>query len=154
MLFQVADEILKIAKRQGRGLTPLQLMKLVYISHGWHLAIKGRHLFPNRIEAWKYGPVIPELYKVTKQYGREPIPLALITEHPSGVDDETARFLEEVFENYGHRSGYELSQLTHKAGTPWARLYDDGVMNIEIPNDLIKAHYLELLNDRQQRSAA
>jgi uncharacterized phage-associated protein len=66
MLFQVADAILKIAKEQGKPLTPLKLMKLVYIAHGWHMAIENQDLFNNRIEAWKYGPVIPDLYQVTR----------------------------------------------------------------------------------------
>jgi uncharacterized phage-associated protein len=154
MLFQVADEMLRIAKRRGMALTPLQLMKLVYIAHGWYLAIKGSDLFNNRIEAWKYGPVIPDLYQATKQYGREPIPLSLIGNGESGVSAETRRFLEDVFEKYGHRSGFQLSQLTHKPGTPWATVYQEGVMGIEIPDDLIRAHYQELLNDRRSSSAA
>jgi uncharacterized phage-associated protein len=64
--FTVADEILKIAKRKGLHITPMQLLKLVYIAHGWSLAILGRDLFPDRIEAWKYGPVIPDLYRATR----------------------------------------------------------------------------------------
>ncbi len=57
----VADELLRLAKRSGISLSPMKLMKLVYIAQGWHLAIKDAVLFGNRIEAWKYGPVIPDL---------------------------------------------------------------------------------------------
>lgn len=71
----VADAILKIAKSKGVSLTPMQLMKLVYIAHGWSLGLRGIDLFRNRIEAWQYGPVMPDLYHATKQFGRNPIPL-------------------------------------------------------------------------------
>lgn len=64
-----ANRILQHAGEQGMSLTPLQLMKLTYMSHGWALGILGRPLFNDRVEAWKYGPVIPTLYHKTKEYG-------------------------------------------------------------------------------------
>ena len=145
----IADEILKIAKAAGRQLTPMQLMKLAYIAHGWSLALRNEGLFPNRIEAWKYGPVVPDLYQATKHFGRTAIPLDMITSAPSGVDVETRAFLKDVFEKYGKLSGLQLSQLTHKKGTPWDQLYLDDIMGIEIPDAVIKAHYQELLNERK-----
>lgn len=150
---KVADEILKIAKSEGRMLTPLQLMKLVYISHGWHLAIRGQDLFGNRIEAWKYGPVIPDLYRATKKFGRNPIPLDLIDE-VSSIDPETRAFLRDVYSKYGHLDGIALSSLTHQSGTPWDQVYEDGVLNLEISDDLIRNYYLALLHERTARTSS
>lgn len=151
----IADEILRIAKRQGKTLTPMQLVKLTYIAHGWALVILGRDLFSDRIEAWKYGPVIPSLYRATKHHGRNPIPHKLIDDSkPSSVDEDTRNFLEDVVSKYGDLSGYALSSLTHKVGTPWDCVYKDGVMNIEIPDDLIKRHYQEKLDGYERSSAA
>ena len=81
----VADTILKIAKSKGKALTPMQLVKLTYIAHGWSLALSERDLFKNRIEAWRYGPVIPDLYQATKNFGRSEIPL----ERVGTPDDKT-----------------------------------------------------------------
>lgn len=150
----IADEILKTAKRSGVKLTPLQLMKLVYIAHGWSLAVRNQDLFKNRIEAWKYGPVIPDLYQATKHFGRNAIPHERITDDPSGVDSDTQIFLEDVFSKYGRLSGYALSNLTHQSGTPWERAYKEGVMGVEIPDEPIKDHYLRLLDERRDRPAA
>jgi len=150
----IADEFLKIAKRKNQMLTPMQLMKLVYIAHGWALAVLERDLFSNRIEAWKYGPVIPDLYQATKQFGRNPIPLALIDESAdSGIDAPTKAFLEDVFSKYGHLSAIELSNLTHQSGTPWDQRYEPWAMGIEIPDQLIAQHYIEKLNEHR-RSAS
>jgi uncharacterized phage-associated protein len=55
----VANRFLELAEAEGRSLTPLQLMKLVYIAHGWMLGIHQRPLIKDHIEAWKLGPVIP-----------------------------------------------------------------------------------------------
>lgn len=145
----IADEILKIAKRAGKALTPLQLMKLTYIAHGWSLGFDRGDLFNNRIEAWKYGPVIPDLYRATKSYGRNPIPLDLVDDTSSGVDEDTRAFLENVYKTYEKFDGIQLSSLTHQSGTPWDTVFMDGVRGVEIPDELIERHYKRLLSERK-----
>ena len=152
-VLSVADALLRIAKSKGQSLTPMQLVKLTYIAHGWSLAIRGKDLFKNRIEAWKYGPVIPDLYHATKQFGRSPMPLDLIegdTEFPVHPDDR--RFLEEIFDAYGHLDGIKLSYLTHQAGTPWTEAYVPG-LNADITDARITEHYKELLSERRRVGA-
>lgn len=144
----VADAILKIAKRRGMELTPMQLVKLTYIAHGWSLAVLGRPLFNNHVEAWRYGPVIPDLYHATKSYGRSPIPFAVIGDSPIGVSQQEQQFLGEVLDRYASFDGIALSYLTHKDGTPWQQVYQPS-MNYIIPNDLIHRHYQELMNGQR-----
>ncbi|MCZ8437212.1 Panacea domain-containing protein [Achromobacter xylosoxidans] len=150
-VLNVADAILKIAKAQGKTLTPMQLMKLVYIAHGWSLGIRDQDLFGNRIEAWQYGPVIPDLYHATKQFGRNGIPLDMIgspDDMPVSAADQA--FLEDVFRKYGHLDGIQLSYLTHQSGTPWDQVYQPGRQRIEIPDHLIQSHYIDLNRARRQ----
>lgn len=151
----IADQILRIAKGKGKELTPLQLMKLVYIAHGWSFPIRGGDLFENRIEAWKYGPVIPDLYHSTKHFGRSPIGLNYVGDpNEPVVDEETKAFLESVYNAYGHMSGIALSSLTHQSGTPWEKVYRRGAYNAEITDELISEHYNEINRVRQRNSAA
>lgn len=149
----IADEILKAAKKQSISLTPMQLMKLVYIAHGWSLVVMNRDLFTDRIEAWKYGPVIPNLYQATKRFGRNAIPMNLIdeTENPN-IDPSVRSFLEDVVRKYGHLSGIQLSNLTHLSGTPWHEVYEPNVMGKEISDDRIRHHYQVKLNEYKQHS--
>jgi uncharacterized phage-associated protein len=150
---QVAEAVLREAKQVGRELTPMQLMKLVYISHGWSLAISGRDLFEDRIEAWRYGPVIPELYRATKHFGRSPIPMAMVGDPEEDILDATdAVLVKDVYGKYGHLNGIQLSDLTHRQGSPWYQAYSSGIFNAEITDNVIRQHYSALLNDR--RSAA
>lgn len=149
----VADAILKIAKANGKSLTPMQLVKLTYIAHGWSLGLRNKDLFQNRIEAWQYGPVIPDLYHATKSYGRKPIPLDLVDDADSGVSEEDIAFLKDVFNKYGHLDGIQLSYLTHQSGTPWDRVYMPGIYGIEIPDSLIQLHYRGLLDARKAAHA-
>lgn len=144
----VADAILKIAKARGQTLTPMQLMKLVYIAHGWSLGLRNTDLFRNRIEAWQYGPVMPDLYHATKQFGRDPIPLDMVGEGAPNVAPQDLHFLEDVYSKYGHLSGPQLSYLTHQRGTPWDQVYHPEARNWQIPDQLIRDHYLDLRQSR------
>lgn len=152
-VLSIADEILRIAKSKGHSLKPLKLMKLTYISFGWHLAIKKRPLFSEDIEAWKYGPVMPDLYRATKKFGRNSIPMNLIEDEGFATDIKTREFLEDVYEKYGSKSGIYLSNLTHKSGTPWHKVFRPNTFNIDIPHNLIENHYKNELSDRPNTNA-
>ena len=72
----VANYLIDLAKKENKNLTQLGLMKRVYIAHGFSLAINKESLLDNRfdkVEAWKYGPVIPSVYHSFKQYKAGPI---------------------------------------------------------------------------------
>ncbi|MCD8455896.1 DUF4065 domain-containing protein [Xylella taiwanensis] len=46
----------------------MQVLKLVYIAHGWHLGFRQEPLLNKRVEAWRHGPVIRSLYEKVKKY--------------------------------------------------------------------------------------
>lgn len=59
-LIHAAEYILQLSGE----MTAMKLQRLLYFSHAWHLAWDGRPLFPDRIEAWANGPIIPALYEL------------------------------------------------------------------------------------------
>lgn len=65
----IANFFLWNADKEGiKDMTPMKLIKLVYISYAWSLAIYQNKLFNERIEAWRYGPVIPSIYHEFKRW--------------------------------------------------------------------------------------
>src|SRR5258708_4237314 len=68
----------------GVSIDPLKLQKLVYFAHGWHLAVTGKPLIDEYVEAWPYGPVIPSLYHRFKSYGADPITDLVYVRGPTG----------------------------------------------------------------------
>ena len=44
-------------------MSAMKLQKLIYYSQAWSLVWDDEPLFPERIEAWINGPVVPELYE-------------------------------------------------------------------------------------------
>ena len=147
-VLHVANDILALANsKKGIELTSMQIVKLSYIAYGWFMGMTGDRLFSNRIEAWKYGPVIPDLYHLTKCFGRDPIPFSRIKEQPLKYD-----YLKEYFVallgKYGEYNGIQLSHLTHRKGTPWSQVYKEDVRGIEIPDKLIKEYYENALKGK------
>lgn len=155
----IADYILSY---DSTPFTMLHIMKLVYISHGWHLAVLGKPLILDEIEAWKYGPVIPSLYRTLKSYGREYITSLSYcgTSLNSNEIDKRKEFIQSrihklsrelidrVIKEYSKLSAMQLSSLTHQNGTPWSQCYKDDVLFKKIPNSVIQKHYVQLAKDK------
>jgi uncharacterized phage-associated protein len=139
----VAEYILRLAQGQNNPLTPMQVLKLVYISHGWQLGLYGRPLVDEPIEAWPYGPVIPSVYHRYKKFGSRFIN-DVPAELPEGFDESETSTLAQVFEGYGKRSGISLSSLTHEPGSPWSVTVKQSGIGAVISNDLIEDHYRRL----------
>ena len=124
----VANHLLDLAQSEGVSIDHMKLHKLVYIAHGWHLAVCGSPLIDDSIEAWQYGPVVPYLYRQFKECGHQPINTRATDYDPAtgefGVakarfDDRTKEVMLRVWNAYKGLSAVELSTLTHQSGTPW-----------------------------------
>jgi uncharacterized phage-associated protein len=151
----VANRFLELAAGEGHSLTPMQVLKLVYIAHGWSLGLDGAPLIEQPVEAWQYGPVIPELYNAVKKFGAStvqgPLPLGFGSRGDTLTPDQEA-LVNDVFKIYGNMGGLALSRITHAAGTPWSQTYKPGNFGAVISRDLIQDHYERLARDRRNGS--
>lgn len=111
----------RVDAESGDSLSNLKLQKLVYYAQGYHLALFGKPLFNERIEAWEHGPVIPDLYRIYEQNKSQSIPPPDNFD-PDKFDTETRELLEEVFEVYGQFSASKLRNIAH-AEKPWSDAY-------------------------------
>ena len=152
----IANELIRLASEAGQPLTNMQIQKLVYISHGYALAIFGGPLVKQSVEAWRYGPVIPALYKALRDYGAGFVrkPIEMTREEP--LDETDQALIAQVFGAYRRFTGPQLSTMTHHKGTPWSDVYDPRpeFQSKIIPNDLIREYYTKLLHERAGISPA
>ena len=153
----VANEFISLASSERRTLTPMAIIKLVYIAHGWSLALYGRPLIEEDVEAWQYGPVVPDLYQAMKSYGSGPVtaplPRSVFWGGRDQIDDWAKPLIKRVFELYGGLSAVQLSALTHQPDTPWSETYDRSRRNAVISDDLITKHYKRLAHEREPVAA-
>jgi uncharacterized phage-associated protein len=115
----VARYLVEIALRgdEPDGISNLRLQKLLYYVQGWSLAVFGKTFFTDRIEAWKYGPVVCNVWQQLKDCGPQVItPDRLGEGRPLGAGERS--FVEAVWDRYKEISPTGLSRLTHQE-PPW-----------------------------------
>lgn len=143
-----ADDIAKYFLYRGEKdedlFTNLKLQKIVYYAQGIHLALFGNLIFKEDIEAWNYGPVIPELYSKYKKFGSNGIP-SNSTFDPQSLNAKLRKFLDEIYTAFGQFSAYGLTNLTH-TDSCWKKAFPNKIIKpIAMATDLKK--YLR--NDKE-----
>ena len=149
---EVANYFINKAKKSGSFLTPMQVQKLVYIAHGYNLAIADKPLISDEIQAWEFGPVIPSLFYDLKQYSSSSVVDYIRDYQTSKIikgdfTNDQKGTMDGVWDEYGHLEAFQLSWLTHRPDTPWDKTWNQQggsvSRNTIIPNSLIKKHYSE-----------
>ncbi len=179
--FVVIAYLLNMAAKEGKGLTPLQINKLIYICHGWAWGKLNRPLIENRlgqIEAWKYGPVIRNVYERLKKWRAEGITFDSFCEdfgsygmgkkdatdylvgeitNLNEQDPEMSKLIDLVWRVYKDLTGGQLITITHKEETPWRKhvkygMFKRVVHGVHIPDSTIADHYRVKLQNTPQLS--
>ena len=156
----VANYFIQKSFDTGVPLTPMKLIKLVYIAHGWHRGYFSQNLINDAVQAWRYGPVIPDLYNKVKRYGRNtiytPIECFGIAGDSSNPppNAKPLPLLDSVWSVYSKFDGIALSAMTHQPGTAWDEIWrasgGEKYSGAIIPNVVIDAHY----KDKIKQAAA
>lgn len=141
----IANLFVDKARKAKKQLTIMELVKYVYLAHGWTLGLTDAPLIKDKVEAWQYGPVVPVVYRAFRPQG--------VVIDKKAIDEETGKpysadsitqeqlgIIEEVYRVYSQVLAFELSSLTHGQGTPWSKCYGKP----EIDDETIKRHYKEI----------
>lgn len=143
----VHDVAAALLDRLGE-MTAMRLEKLVYYCQCWHLARHDLRLFPEPIEAWREGPVVPALFRHHKQLYR-------VREWPGGeparLEPAERESIDWVVERYGGFSAVQLSRMTHSE-LPW-RLARGGLPDRERSNSEIRPDIMTTYYGRQRADA-
>ncbi|WP_295992635.1 type II toxin-antitoxin system antitoxin SocA domain-containing protein [uncultured Alistipes sp.] len=151
----IANYFIDLAQKEGKAITQLGLIKRVYIAHGFSLAIFHKSLLDPRfdkVEAWKYGPVIPSVYHSFKQFKANPITEKTVVmvwnekemipefQTPKLEDKDAKEICKMVWNRYSGMSDSDMVSLTHKKGSPWDMCYIQD-KNECIPDEITEWYY-------------
>jgi uncharacterized phage-associated protein len=146
----VANTFIQLAARDNAPISNMKLQKLVYFAQGFYAAFhNGAPLFNDEIQAWKYGPVIPELYHKFKIYFAGPIPPG----HPYQVQEplnaNELAVVNWVYANLGRYTAVQLSDFSHAQGSPWHQIFT-GTFERDIPVNSMTDYFKGLVQPTQR----
>lgn len=107
-------------------ITNMKLQKLLYYAQGCYMSRTGKPLFDAQIEAWTFGPVVPEIYRKYKVCGADPIRSVDDGFSPKVFSQSEMDALIDVMREYGRYTGATLVSMTHRSGTPWRNAVENG----------------------------
>ena len=97
-------------------MSAMKLQKLIYYSQAWSLVWDDEPLFPERIEAWINGPVVPALYERHKDEFK--VTPEIVGGNPAALTDAQRETVDTVCQVCGALNAQQLSDMTHNEA-PW-----------------------------------
>ncbi|MFN2099003.1 Panacea domain-containing protein [Altererythrobacter sp. MF3-039] len=153
----VANLMLERLWEIGSSATQMQLYKMVYFAHGWHLASDRGPLVQQQFEAWDYGPVVRILRDAFKCFGKREITqkaerLDIFTGELTDVepvsDPDEIAFIQNIVDAYHRYDGWHLSEITHEEGSPWDEIWNSrepvGKLALRIDDEAICSYFVRL----------
>ncbi len=122
-----AVDVAHYALSKYERISTMKLQKIVFYSQAYYVVTNRAPLFPEGIEAWVNGPVVPNLFWLHR--GEYTIPSGFFLPYaPRELAEEEQRAVDHVIAKVGAMSGADLSFLTHSEG-PWRDARGDDAPN-------------------------
>lgn len=121
---------------QERGITNLKLQKMLYCIQREAIRNLNRKAFNDRIEAWQYGPIIPNIYYEFASYGSSPI-MNLDINRNEIEDFEIRNIIQEVFNQNIDISVWDMVDETHTHGNAWDSAFKRGYREVITIHDIL-----------------
>ncbi len=120
-VFDIASYIINYCCERNIKISNLKLQKLLYFTQTLFLISNRQVCFDAVIEAWDYGPVVPEVYRKYKMYGSMSIPEE--NDYVNSIDEEDQDKINGMLSKMANMDAFDLVRITHKQD-PWIESYN------------------------------
>ena len=152
----VCRHVINYSNKHNYGISNLKLQKLLYFIQAYFLIASpnNKACFRQSIEAWDFGPVVPEAYSAYKQYGSVSIPpvryyypdllrnknISMPVEYKDNeILDNDKKLIDAVIERLSVYTATDLVKITHNQQT-WQNAYNRGY-NREITLEEMRKYF-------------
>lgn len=149
--------IINYSNSKGYGISNLKLQKLLYFVQAYFLINSNgdEACFFDRIEAWDFGPVVPNVYREFSENGSCNIPtitsylvfgpggisgIRRVAYDDSMIDKKDKKLIEKIVDDLSAYSASTLVRITHMQ-EPWKSTYNKGENN-EITVEKLKEFFV------------
>ena len=153
-VLDVCRHVINYSNMHDYGISNLKLQKVLYFIQAYFLIKKTTPCFDAKIEAWDFGPVVPEAYHEYGQYGSGDIPVIesyIVFDEDNiwnskrdrfedtAITDEDKALIDKVVDKFADYSATDLVSLTHRQ-SPWIDAYTSH-QNNEITINAIREYF-------------
>ena len=131
-VIDVAKYIIDKCVKDGSPISNLQLQKILYYVQVDFLKRNGEPLFSENIEAWQFGPVVPEAYNRFCGFGSLPIENEYEVSLHENLSNPNIICLNQIIEEKREKYPWDLVAETHTKDKAWSKVYKDGIGNRDI----------------------
>ena len=118
----ISKYIINKCINDNKPISNLQLQKILFYIQKNNLEKCDQPLFEDDFFAWKFGPVIPEVYYHYCGYGAKRI---IFDERDATVPENHETF-DNIIEDLRELKPWDLVERTHKKGGAWDRVFNNG----------------------------
>ena len=136
----VAQYVISYCHEKGYPISNLKLQKILYFIQAEFLVSTHTPCFYENIEAWEFGPVVPEVYQKYKIFGSSNIGVyGRIIQRTMGLNNREINMINNMVDDTSKYSATQLVDITHRQ-SPWVNAYKRHYNNI-ITNESIKEFF-------------
>lgn len=135
----IAEHVIKRCNSKNKAISNLKLQKILYFIQAEFLVTKNAPCFFEIIEAWDFGPVVPEVYHKYKIFGSANIPAPADLMTYDVITDNDKKLMNDIIDNCVQYSASTLTEITQNQ-TPWIKAYKNNCDNV-ITNENIKKFF-------------
>ncbi len=132
----LAKYIVTKCAEDNQSISNLQLQKILYFIQRDFLKIQDAPAFRDDIEAWQFGPVVPNVYYNFCGYGSGLIDVQ--TDADLSISDAV---VDGIVIDKRSQKPWDLVEETHKPNGAWDQVYENGAGNKKVISiELIKSN--------------
>lgn len=126
----IAKYIISKGTNDGEPISNLQLQKILYYIQSEFLQSRNNVAFDDDIEAWQFGPVVPNVYYYFCGYGA--MKIMNYYDEDFSLNYEDRQIIDKIIIEKRDMDPWQLVEETHRAGGAWDKTYKKGFGNREV----------------------
>ncbi len=130
----IARYVINYCNKKQKPISNLKLQKILYFLWIDYFKATQEYLFDNEIYAWKFGPVVPDVYYEFCAYGGVPI----LRDFQIEINNNDKEIIDATIDKCIELTPYQLVEKTHKSNTAWYKTVHDVGLKELIPFTLIE----------------
>ena len=140
---EIAKYVIRFCNDRNYSISNLKLQKILYFIQAEFLIETEQPCFEDRIEAWDFGPVVPNVYFEYRVYGGSNIPCTTTSQMIRTFSRRVRELIDGIVDQCAQYSASTLVDITHSQ-SPWIDAYNRPGHNNPITNESIIEYFKQV----------